>query len=326
MEVLALKIAFESGWGNLLLCYNPKQNLTKEEFDHYFTQIPTPHFIFGDFNARHHLWNPSLPRNSLNVSGKSLFEATRNLPCSLLTPTDLVTRVDPYTGRGSTLDLCFGSDFFSMPTLVSTGPRLRSDHFPVVIDFSNNTLVSIVRRPHWNFQSAKWSEYKADVLTLLPEDLEELTIREKEDKFRSHLIEAGKKQFYLGKGKICKFRNKPWWNEECSRAVAIKRRAFNKWHRCPERLFQLEFRRLEAKAKKIILKAKRISWRKFCNEFNLHTSFTEVWRFFKNFIGTSTSHSFPLTQNGKTLISAVAKAELIAHHFFQHYMCKKIDR
>ena len=166
-----------------------------------------------------------------------------------------------------------------MPTYVNTGPNLGSDHSPIIVDYSNSSLVTSTRRQHWNFKSAKWLEYKTDVSGLKEEDLIELTLKEKEDLFKANLIDSGQKHFYLGKGKICRPRPKPWWNEECSRAVALKRRAYNKWRRCPERVFQLNYRCLEAKARKIIVKVKKISWRKFCSTLNLHTSCSEVWRF-----------------------------------------------
>lgn len=128
-------------------------------------------------------------------------------------------------------------------------------------------------------------------------------------------MEEGKKCFYLGVGKICKRPPRPWWNVECSRAVAIKRRAFQKWRRRPERIYQLEYRRLEAKAKKIIKKYKRISFREFCRKLSFSTSATEVWNFIKNIQGSGVSQSFPLTKNGVTLIDDMAKAEEMASFY-----------
>ena len=60
LEVLAIKLACDFGWGNILLCYNPCKNISVDEFNFYFQQIPYPQFIFGDFNAKHKFWSPSL--------------------------------------------------------------------------------------------------------------------------------------------------------------------------------------------------------------------------------------------------------------------------
>ena len=256
LEVLAVKIATKEGWGNLLFCYNPAQNLQKAEFEYYFNQIPSPKLIFGDFNARHQLWNPALNRASINISGKSLFEASINLSASLITPPDLPTRINPYTGRTSTLDIGFGSGIFEFPSSVTTGPNLGSDHLPVIIDYNNTHLITISKRIHWNFKKGNWLDYKQDVAQLNENEIDKMNIKDKRQEIILHMKNAGEKHFYLGKGKICLPKSKPWWNDECSRAVALKRRAHNKWRRRPERIFQIEFRRLEARAKKIILKTK----------------------------------------------------------------------
>ena len=55
-----------------MLCYNPIQNITKEEIDRYFAQIASSSLIIGDFNAKHKLRNPNLLNTQCNVSGKSL--------------------------------------------------------------------------------------------------------------------------------------------------------------------------------------------------------------------------------------------------------------
>ena len=315
LEVIGFKIAFTEGWVSMLFCYSPSQTATKEEFDHYFRQISGPQLIFGDFNARHTYWNPSIPRSSINISGNSLFETFLGSPCSLLNPPDLVTRIDPYTGKGSSLDLYFGSDFLSLPLGVDTGPSLGGDHLPVVLNYGNAELETIHSRNHWNFKNKSFLDYQITVSNFNEEQIKHCNIKDKEELIINHMRDSGKKHFYLGKGKICMPKKKPWWNEECSKAVALKRRAYNRWRKRPERIFQLEYRRLEAKARKIILKVKRLSWRKFLSTLNLHSTCSEVWNFFRSILGTKIPHSFPLSANGVTLIGALAKAELLASHF-----------
>ena len=87
-------------------------------------------------------------------------------------------------------------------------------------------------------------------------------------------MSAGKASFVLGPGKMCQLPKKPWWNSECSRAVAVKRRAYARWRRQPIRAFQLEYRRLEAKDKKILKKFKKLSFREFLKKLNFNTTST----------------------------------------------------
>ena len=143
------------------------------------------------------------------------------------------------------------------------------------------------------------------------------SLKENESAIINHIFQSGKRIFHLGKGKFCIPKRKPWWNAECSRWVALKRKAYNKFKRRPTRLLQLEYRRLEAKVKRVVLKAKRKSWRKFLSKLNLQISCTEVWRFLRSFMGKPTNNNYPLTQNGTTLIDAFAKAEFLAEQFDQ---------
>ena len=131
----------------------------------------------------------------------------------------------------------------------------------------------------------------------------------------NHILESRKKCFKLAPGKICFPKRKPWWNAECASAVALIRRAFNKWRSHPVRTYQLEYRRLEARARRVIKRAKKLSWRKFLNNLNMHTKCSEVWHFFISFMGIGQPNCYPITINGNILIDAMAKAELFATHF-----------
>ena len=314
MEVMAVRVAFSNGWGNFLLCYNPCKNITKEELNFYFQQIPSPQFIFGDFNAHHQMWDPKIPKRAENFTGRALVEILSSQQFHLLTTPGLPTRIDIYSGNTTTIDLCFGSGIFSVPTVIKTENNLGSDHFPIIIDYLNSSpLVTRSTRPHWNFNvgNEKWTEFQKNLNkpnnnTLITDEIQSKT---------DHIIETGIKTFYLGPGRIIKKPARPWWSPECSKAVAVKRRAFNKWKRRPERVFQLEYRRLEAKAKKIIRKTKRICFRKFCSKLNFNSSSSFVWKFIKTLCGTNFSCSLPLSKNGITLITDLAKAELMAEYY-----------
>ena len=323
LETLAIRVAFDNGWGYFLLCYNPCKEVTKEEFDHYFKQIPSPQFILGDFNAHHRYWDPKLIKSEENSSGRALFEILPSQQCCLLNTPGLPTRIDPYSGKASTIDLCFGSGMFSTPTSFKTENNLGSDHFPVIVDFDNIASLAVQsKRPRWNFngEKSKWDGFRENVLTHSeihsPDNIiHDASLADGVQSKTNIIVEAGKKSFYLGSGKIFKKPAKPWWSPECSRAVAIKRRAFNKWKRRPERVFQLEYRRLEAKAKRIIRKTIRICFRDFCAKLDFSSSSSKVWYFIKKIAGIENTHSFPLSQNGVLLIEDLAKAELLADFY-----------
>ena len=56
---------------HIMNLYNLNESITKDEFQFYFIQLNTSHFITGVFNAHHHLWDDG--QNS-NLTGKNLVE------------------------------------------------------------------------------------------------------------------------------------------------------------------------------------------------------------------------------------------------------------
>jgi len=132
VEVLGLKVNYKNKWLNILILYNPCNDIKTEEFLYYTDQITEPKLIIGDFNAHHTSWNPNLSQNHTNKTGKSLFEVITENNIMLLTPPGQITRIDPKNAKGSTLDLILAS-----PTLshleIETGPNIGSDHLPIIV-------------------------------------------------------------------------------------------------------------------------------------------------------------------------------------------------
>lgn len=93
--------------------YNPCNNITKEDIEYYSDQLEEPKLIIGDLNAHHPLWANKTNSKLTNKTGRSIFEFLISKPKILLTPAGQTTRIDPKTGKKSTLDLIIGS-----PTLV----------------------------------------------------------------------------------------------------------------------------------------------------------------------------------------------------------------
>ncbi|XP_068200731.1 uncharacterized protein [Palaemon carinicauda] len=270
LEVMGVKVGFSFGWEDILMCYNSFKSgncFTSQELDYYFDLLETPALVMGDFNAHHTYWDPHLTDRLVNRAGRVDFNSLLSHNLTLLLPLGLRTRIDPYRGDESTLDLCLGSGWFTSPSVISTEVSIGSDHLPVMIRFERLPIIQVYHRPRWSFKGgeSKWHNYKQLVIH---QDNSLYSIDEESDSITNEILVAGKNCFKLGPGKFGSKPRKPWWNDECSRAVAIKRRAYNKWKRCPIRQAQLEYRRLEAKAKKIIRKSKRLSFHSFCSQLN----------------------------------------------------------
>lgn len=80
----------------------------------------------------------------------------------------------------------------------------------------------------------------------------------------------------------------------------------------------IDFRRLSAKAKRIIKNAKRDSWRKFCKHLSADTPTGQVWRVIRsmNGKGSGASSDVPLEINGTIMQNASTKADILADNLW----------
>ncbi|XP_069936228.1 uncharacterized protein, partial [Cherax quadricarinatus] len=110
--------------------------------------------VIGDLNARHQFWEPSISLGSVNPTGRALFQTLLASRLSLLMPPGLETRVDPYTGRVSTLDLVLGCGYFTTAT-VTVGPFMGSDHLSVLTSTNEALEVPVMAvRSRWKITQA----------------------------------------------------------------------------------------------------------------------------------------------------------------------------
>ena len=70
----------------------------------------------------------------------------------------------------------------------------------------------------------------------------------------------------------------PWWNENCEEAVRKKHGARNLLKKYPTVANLINFKKLQAIAKKIILQAKRQSFRQYCSTINSDTPVSQIWK------------------------------------------------
>ena len=255
LESIVISIAINNRWSNIMLAYNPCKYVKLEEWEFYSHQLSPPSMLIGDFNAKHTYWQPNLLDTSVNMSGKALFNFIQSSPYALLTPPGLETRIDPVTGRTSTLDLALGTGNFACPEKIYACQSIGSDHFPIIIDYTRTMEINYqTKRPQWNFSKNTENNFKNYENVVATYSCVEEDLEKEVEQITSHIIESAKSCFNLKRGKICSRPPRPFWNEDCSRAVAIKRRAFNRWRRRPKLENKLVYGRLEAKAKKIIKK------------------------------------------------------------------------
>lgn len=124
---------------DIISAYAPNGESRPEEIFSLFSR-QSPFIVGGDFNSHHDMWESQA---NPNREGLSIWTTLMNsTDVALLTPPDFGTRIDPSTGKPSTIDLTFSSSAISIRAELTLGvvTPLGSDHLPdmIVIDDSRN--------------------------------------------------------------------------------------------------------------------------------------------------------------------------------------------
>ena len=312
LEVQALTIIGERYNIDILNVYNPNCNISTEEFEHYFSQLSENCLIVGDFNAKNSLWDT---QSAENQSGRNLVNSLTIFPnLCLVTPPDLPTYYHMATGRSSTLDLCFISTQLFPTCNLELLEDFGSDHMPILINIQFNTHISGVQvRTRWlTGGKNKWNEWSDS----LPNLEEQNDLNTYYNKFIDSINIANNTVFKLSKAhKLVKY-NKPWWTEDCEKAVKERHHLKQKFKKHPTQDNLIILRRAESNAKKVIKDAKRNSFREFCNSINSRTPIKSIWSNIKRLSGVYKPYrNIPLLVNGQFLTNCEDKANAIADHF-----------
>ena len=315
LEVQAISIKSNNQFIDILNIYNPRGTLNKNEFMHYKSQLNSRFFIVGDFNGHNPLWEPT-NNPHINGCGKILEEIINDQnDFTLVTPPDLITYFNPYSGRTSTIDLQFCSPHYTGLVDVLAMGDLGSDHYPLLTSVAiKPDLQSRSKRPKWILDENKWGDW----LKVLEDERPPThlpPLKEEMINFTKPLIKAGEDTFKKSSSKVIEKFNKYWWNADCSRATALRRRAKRKMINQGTWANILNYRKLDAAARKIHKMAKRLAWRKYVSQINPKTSSKDLWNIIRNFKGFNPRTFSPLLKNGVLHFDIQEKADIIGKHF-----------
>lgn len=100
----------------------------------------------------------------------------------------------------------------------------------------------------------------------------------------SHIINAANasipKRTTQGKKKVV-----PWWNEECSRAIRERNKAFRELKKNMTHENIIEYQRKRAVARRTVKCVKKKTWREFCSTIGRGVMLGDVWSMFKQMSG-----------------------------------------
>ena len=311
MEVQAFDIHLAHDKVSLLHIYNsPDFNLNEEHFGRIVRQLRRKYIIVGDFNAHHHIWDPT---NHPNQRGRALVNYMIDHPnMALSTPSGLITYTSPRPPHNpSTIDLTLCSNNLIQIIQTSALADSGSDHFPVLnkIELAPDPKTR-EKRKRWKDLDKKMGSWQSKLKSSnnISDNVDIL-----EEEFTKSLIDAAENTFKKTNDKIKTKFCRPWWNSECSRAVAQRRRARRRAERNPTLTNTIDLRRCTAKAKKIIKKTKRETWRKFCSTITSETPTKQIWDMVKKLNGKKTYNDMPLKEHGAIIFDNQKKADILAN-------------
>ena len=191
---------------------------------------------------------------------------------------------------------------------------LFSDHFPIHYQLEvPSGQANFNFLPRWNFSRANWTSFQNHINASLrtplppPPDI---------NSFLNIILASASENIPQTRPRS-DHRNVPWWNSECQRAVALRRRAMRAFRRCICQEHDEQARRARFEAKQIILKAKTDGWQTFSSNFNRFTPLSKIWSMIKCF-STKSKNSYKIPHLNINNTHYLVPYE-VATQFAQHY-------
>ena len=260
IEIQAITLKSNKESIDIVNLYNPNgANKCKQELLHYKNQLNGKYFIIGDFNSRNSLWEPT-NNPQTNNTGKIIEEILyENDDITLITPPDLPTHVDGRSGATSTIDLQLCSPHYTALADTFIAADIGSDHKPILTTIAiKPDTTTRGKRPKWIISEPNWNTWLSNLEEISPYDPNQ-SLADEIKIFTNNLNQAGEKTFKKSSNKVKEKKNKYWWDQNCARATALRRRAQKTMERHPSTENILTYRRLTAAAIKIHKLAKRLA-------------------------------------------------------------------
>ncbi len=256
--------------------FRPQEPIDFESFTSMISAFNTPCLIMGDMNAHHLAWGS----NSNTKRGEDMLNFIDQHGLVFLndkSPTCMTIRQNRISYTAIDLALASPRIASKFNFNVQSDP-LFSDHYPIHLELnvpSGQTDFNFF--PRWNLNKADWAGFQSHIDVEYPKDTQpDLNL------FLNKIL-ASAHQHIPHTAPRSGRRASPWWNSECQKAVALRKRALKQFQRCICQAHEEEARRTRHLAKEIIQKAKLESWQSFASEFNRFTPLSKIWSMLKSF-------------------------------------------
>ncbi|CAG9569775.1 unnamed protein product [Danaus chrysippus] len=273
-------------------------SLSVEDYRELFSYFSQKTLILGDFNAHHTAWSYTTDTRGRLLSDTSInhnYVFLNNghfTRCAKFNDSTICTSPD-ISFCSADLSLDFDWNI--------TNESLGSDHLIISI----KTLDSTQNSPELkrNIKQANWVEYTKHIESSCEGIDYGNDIQSNYDKFIRIIEESANKNIPYIKTSFNpnKFKPKPWWNPDLSKAVAERRLSLKNFRKLRTVENYLIYKEKVVIARKLIRLAKRNSWQRFCDSIDCNMASSEVWRKLRwlkgyrnpvNYLSESTAVSF----------------------------------
>lgn len=270
---------------SIISCYaKPRAYLSSAEWLLIFQNVPPPYIFLGDFNMHSYEWGCRYQ----DAAGQALADFADSL--NLIPLNDgSATRLSFGSVNPSIVDISFcSSSLFLQFAWNLLEDCMGSDHFPIYIKKIYPMPSRLVNfKPKFKIKSADWTLYQNHIINKFQET-PRFSNTANRYKFLMHTINLAaelaiprSKPYYGKKPVVC------WWNHECEEVIKKRKRAHEQYKLNANLENFLSLKKSQAQAKRIILEAKRSSWRSFCSSLNPTSNVKEVWTTINKIKGTS---------------------------------------
>ncbi|CAG9584719.1 unnamed protein product [Danaus chrysippus] len=250
-------------------------SLSVEDYQELFSYLSQKTIILGDFNAHHTAWSYTTDTRGRLLSDTSInhyyvfLDNGHFTRCAKFNDSTICTSPD-ISFCSADLSLDFDWNI--------TNESLGSDHLIISI----KTLDSTQNSPELkrNIKQANWVEYTKHIESTCEGIDYGNDIQSNYDKFIRIIEESANKNIPYIKTSFNpnKFKPKPWWNPDLSKAVAERRLSLKNFRKLRTVENYLIYKEKVVIPRKLIKLAKRNSWQRFCDSIDCNMASFEVWR------------------------------------------------
>ena len=316
LEISLVRIFGKSKTIDVVNLYtNGANRITKADYDHVFSQIGQHHIIVGDFNVRDSLWDNQFDDDE-TPAGRELVEFIEDRGLVVLNDGN-GTRYNMETGNTTALDLTLASRAVSRNTHWYVHQNcLGSDHYPIVTRF--NFLCKTVLQeqlPKWKIDKANWTLF-CSLTNHIEVDFDNCDVNECDKQFVKQMVDVCSKTIPKSKPiSQSKRRHLPWWNDECSKAVIAKRKAYKHWKKHKTDQLKDIYKKARADSKIVLDNAKRTKFRELISKLTYKTNSKEVWQIISKFNGKPFKPVEVLKDGNTRYHDNQGKADTLARHY-----------